>query len=71
MGSVATSTTAQTPTMMLGDMSGYWIADRVGFSVEVNPWIYQDRDQVLVYMRMRTGGQLVEYWKQKFLVITA
>jgi len=71
MASVATSTTAQTPTMMLGDMSGYWIADRVGFSVEVNPWIYQDRDQVLVYMRMRTGGQLVEYWKQKFLVITA
>lgn len=71
MDSVATSTTSQTPAMMLGDMGGYWIADRVGFSVEVNPWIYQDRDQVLVYMRMRTGGQLVEYWKQKFLVITA
>ena len=71
MATVATSTTAQTPAMMLGDMSAYWIVDRVGFSVEVNPWIYQDRDQVLIYMRMRTGGQLVEYWKQKFLVITA
>ncbi|HLE35185.1 MAG TPA: phage major capsid protein [Nitrososphaerales archaeon] len=71
MSTVATSTTGQTPAMMLGDMSAYWIVDRVGFSVEVNPWIYQDRDQVLIYMRMRTGGQLVEYWKQKFLVITA
>lgn len=71
MASVSSSTTNQTPVAMLGDMSAYWIADRVGFSVEVNPWIYQDRDQVLVYMRMRTGGQLVEYWKQKFLVVTA
>lgn len=71
MTTVSGSTSAQTPVAMLGDMSAYWIADRVGFSVEVNPWIYQDRDQVLVYMRMRTGGQLVEYWKQKFLVVTA
>jgi HK97 family phage major capsid protein len=71
MDSVSTATTSQTPTMALGDMSAYWIADRVGFSVEVNPWIYQDRDQVLIYMRMRTGGQLVEYWKMKFLVPTA
>jgi HK97 family phage major capsid protein len=56
--------------LSLGNMDAYWIADRVGFSVEVNPWIYQDRDQVLVYMRMRTGGQLVEYWKMRHLVIT-
>lgn len=71
MASVSTATTDQSPCMALGDLSSYWIADRVGFSVEVNPWIYQDRDQVLVYMRMRTGGQLVEYWKMKFLVPTA
>ena len=71
MPTVSTATTNQTPAAVLGDMSAYWIADRVGFSVEVNPWIYQDRDQVLVYMRMRTGGQLVEYWKMKALVPTA
>ncbi len=71
MDSVADAVTNQTPAAALGSMDGYWIADRVGFSVEVNPWIYQDRDQVLVYMRMRTGGQLVEYWKMKFLVPTA
>lgn len=68
---LSTAVTNQTPVAALGDMSSYWIADRVGFSVEVNPWIYQDRDQVLIYMRMRTGGQLVEYWKMKFLVPTA
>jgi HK97 family phage major capsid protein len=71
MPTVSAGTTNQTPVAVLGDMSAYWIADRVGFSVEVNPWIYQDRDQVLVYMRMRTGGQLVEYWKMKCLVPTA
>lgn len=71
MDSVSTSQSSQTPCMVLGDMSAYWIVDRVGFSVEVNPWIYQDRDQVLIYMRMRTGGQLVEYWKLKYLVVTA
>jgi HK97 family phage major capsid protein len=71
MDSVSTATTNQTPAMTLGNMDGYWIADRVGFSVEVNPWIYQDRDQILIYMRMRTGGQLVEYWKMKALVPTA
>lgn len=57
--------------LALGDMGAYYIADRVGFSVEVNPWIYQDRDQVLIYMRQRTGGQLVEYWKMKFLECSA
>jgi HK97 family phage major capsid protein len=71
MASVSAATTAQSPAMALGDLSSYWIADRVGFSVEVNPWIYQDRDQVLIYMRMRTGAQLVEYWKMKYLVPTA
>jgi HK97 family phage major capsid protein len=71
MPTVSEGVTNQTPPMALGNLDGYWIADRVGFSVEVNPWIYQDRDQVLVYMRMRTGGQLVEYWKMKFLVPTA
>lgn len=71
MDSVSTATTNQTPTMALGNMDGYWIADRVGFSVEVNPWVYQARDQVLIYMRKRVGGQLVEYWKMKFLVPTA
>ena len=71
MSEISAGVTGQLPVMAIGDLSSYWIADRVGFSIEVNPWIYQARDQVLIYMRMRTGGQLVEYWKMKFLVPTA
>lgn len=71
MSELSAAVTGQVPVMALGDLSSYWIMDRVGFSVEVNPWLYQARDQVLIYMRMRTGGQLVEYWKMKFLVPTA
>jgi len=54
----------------LGDMSAYYIADRVGLSVEVFREVYGLRDQVVVYMRKRTGGQLVQYWKMKALSST-
>jgi HK97 family phage major capsid protein len=59
------------PVMALGDMKGYYIADRVGISVEVFREVYGLRDQVVVYARKRTGGQLVHYWKMKFLTMTA
>lgn len=51
--------------LYLGDMKGYFIADRVGLSVEVFREVYGLRDQVVVYMRKRTGGQLVHYWRMK------
>ena len=57
--------------LVLGDMKGYYIADRVGLSVEVFREVYGLRDQVVVYARKRTGGQLVHYWKMKNLTITA
>ena len=57
--------------LVLGDMKGYYIADRVGLSVEVFREVYGLRDQVVVYARKRTGGQLVHYWKMKNLSITA
>lgn len=57
--------------LVLGDMKGYYIADRVGLSVEVFREVYGLRDQVVVYARKRTGGQLVNYWKMRNLTITA
>ena len=51
--------------LALADLSGYYIIDRVGLSVEVFREVYGLRDQVVVYMRKRTGGQLVHYWKTK------
>jgi HK97 family phage major capsid protein len=56
--------------LALADMSGYYIVDRVGLSVEVFREVYGLRDQVVVYMRKRTGGQLVHYWKTKILTST-
>lgn len=53
--------------LFLGDMKGYYIVDRVGLSVEVFREVYGLRDQVVVYMRKRTGGQLVHYWKLRAL----
>lgn len=48
-----------------GDMNAYYIVDRVAMSVEVFRETLARRDQVLVYARMRTGGQLVDYWRMK------
>jgi HK97 family phage major capsid protein len=56
--------------LMFGDLSGYYIVDRVGLSVEVFREVYGLRDQVVVYMRKRTGGQLVHYWKMRTLTST-
>ena len=56
--------------MVLGDMSGYFIVDRVGLSVEVFREVYGLRDQIVVYMRKRVGGDLVQYWKMKALSST-
>lgn len=53
--------------MFLGDMKGYYIVDRVGLSVEVFREVYGLRDQVVVYMRKRVGGQLVKYWQLRCL----
>jgi HK97 family phage major capsid protein len=57
--------------MAFGDMTGYYIADRVGLSVEILREIYGLRDQWVVYARMRTGGQLVQPWKLKLLKMAA
>lgn len=56
--------------MWLGDMGGYFIVDRVGLSVEVFREVYGLRDQVVVYARKRTGGDLVHYWKMRSITST-
>jgi len=56
--------------LALADMKGYYILDRVGLSVEVFREVYGLRDQVVVYARKRTGGDLVHYWKMKVLTST-
>lgn len=64
------ATTTSTKYLALANLSGYYIADRVGMSVEVFREVYGLRDQVVVYMRKRTGGDFVHYWKAKVLTST-
>lgn len=53
--------------MVLGNMGGYFIVDRVGITVEVFRETLAQYDQVLIHLRMRTGGQLVDYYKLRSL----
>ncbi len=58
---------ATTTPLLLGDLSGYFIADRVGLSVVTDESIGRLRDIVYVVARKRVGGQLVHYWKVKLM----
>ncbi len=53
--------------VMLGDLQGYYMPQRVGMSVEVLREIKALRDMVVIYARMRLGGELVEYWRVKLM----
>lgn len=51
----------------LGNLQGYFIADRVGMSIEVLREVAALRDMVVVYARKRVGGQLVKDWMVKLM----
>ena len=51
--------------LAFGDMSGYYIADRVGLSIDVLREVRALRDEVVIYARKRVGGALVHDWKLK------
>lgn len=58
---------ASSLSVAFGDMGGYYIADRVGLSVEVLRELRALKDEVILYARKRVGGQLVHDWKVKLL----
>jgi hypothetical protein len=49
---------ANSYSVLYGDMRGYYIADRVGMSIEVLREVKALRDEVVVYSRKRVGAQL-------------
>ena len=61
---------AGTYPLLFGDFKGYFIADRVGLSIEVLREVAALRDMVVIYARKRTGGQLVKPWMMKALICT-
>lgn len=57
--------------LVLGDMKGYYIVDRIGISIEIFREVFGLRDQIVCYARARTGGQLVRPWMMQYLTMTA
>jgi HK97 family phage major capsid protein len=58
---------ASSYSVIYGDMRAYYIADRVGLSIEVLREIKALRDEVVLYSRKRVGAQLVHDWRLKVM----
>lgn len=62
---------AGTYPIIFGDLSGYYLVNRIGFSVQVLRELYAETNQVLVMGRIRFGGACLEPWKLKVQVVSA
>jgi HK97 family phage major capsid protein len=56
--------------LVFGDMKGYYIADRVGLSIEVFREVLGLRDLVAIYARKRLGAALLQPWRLKDMKCT-
>lgn len=61
---------ANTYPLIFGDLSGYYLADRVGFSIQVLSEVYAETNQLLFLGRMRLGGLTAEPWRLKIQKIS-
>ena len=51
--------------MVFGDLSGYYLVHRVGFSIQVLREVEALRNRLVLVGRMRFGGAVAEPWKLK------
>lgn len=51
--------------IIFGDLSGYYLINRVAFSIQVLRELYAETNQVLLLGRVRFGGVVVEPWRMK------
>ena len=51
--------------IIFGDLGGYALVNRVGFSVQVLRELYAETNQILLLGRLRFGGAIIEPWKMK------
>lgn len=57
--------------IFFGDLSGYIVLDRVGFSVQRLTELYAETNITLLLARKRVGGQIVENYRMKVLKAAA
>lgn len=67
MHNVSDSDNTTTYPLVLGDLMGYTVVDRVGLSIQRNDFLYMETNQVLLLGRKRVGGQLLEAYKFSLL----
>lgn len=53
--------------LAFGDMQGYWIADRVGITIDILRELFALRGLVCIVAYKRVGAQLVHDWRLKLL----
>lgn len=56
--------------IIFGDLAGYYLVQRVGFSIEVLKEVKASQNQVSVLGRLRIGGQVAEDWRLKIQKIS-
>lgn len=49
--------------VLFGDLTGYYLVNRIGFSVQVLRELYAETNQILILGRIRFGGTVAEPWK--------
>lgn len=57
--------------IVFGDLRGYWLVERIGFSVQVLRELYAETNQIVVLGRLRLGGAVVEDWRMKLHKVAA
>lgn len=57
--------------IIFGDLSGYYLVRRIGFSIEVLNEVKAAQNLVSVVGRVRLGGQVAEDWKLKVQKVSA
>lgn len=51
--------------VIFGDLRGYYLVDRIGFSIQVLRELYAETNQILLLGRVRFGGQVCEEFRLK------
>lgn len=57
--------------IVFGDLRGYYLVTRVGFSVQVLRELYAETNQVLLLGRVRFGGAVAEPWRLRIGKVAA
>ena len=62
--------TTDTYPIVFGDLRGYYLVNRVAFSIQVLRELYAETNQILLLGRVRFGGAVVEPWRMKIQVVS-